>query len=100
MVRTIDLRPWFTANFKGKCASCLLPFEAGESIRRNPQDERQYIGSTCCGDLALDHTRDDDGPDLMMGNRTVVMPRGKTAKDMCPRCFIVPSSNGSCDCDG
>jgi hypothetical protein len=28
------------------------------------------------------------------------MPRGKTARDVCTRCFMVPASNGVCGCEG
>jgi hypothetical protein len=78
----------FPATRSGYCFGCDGPFEAGDSIYY--QD----------GDIWANHWCVTDPSRRMYENSSApVMPRGKTAKDMCMKCFQVPSSNGVCGCE-
>lgn len=110
-------RNYFTARWASKCYSCGEPIE--------PNDKTFFLGGrdsvhgvACCGERADhelvvpmlsnayseafglvpndDFTEQDD----FRLNRRLVMPRGKSASDMCKKCFQIPSSNGVCGCVG
>jgi hypothetical protein len=85
----------FPARFHGLCMPCGEDIQVGESIANHP--DHGYIHEDCWGDA--------DNIPQMPGERRsprdhtpVTMPRGKTAKDRCGRCFIVHAS-GQVDCE-
>lgn len=84
----------FPAQYAGRCALCGDVFEVGGEIFYNESDE--IVGALCCGDP--------DGGDTVRGTEALtapldrVMPRGRTTRDRCGRCFQIPASNGVCGC--
>jgi hypothetical protein len=96
-------RATFKAKWQGLCRNCGLVILAGDDVFYLPGQDR-LIGDECCGNL----TDDDLTPDTALEDglpameqtipRELVMPRGRTVADRCGKCFMVPASNGACDC--
>jgi Fe-S cluster biogenesis protein NfuA len=81
--------PVFTARYPGTCGGCGSEIDAGDTVF---YDGDTLVGDGCC---AGDST-------LSAEARTTiaqVMPRGKSVKDRCSKCFQIPASNGACGCD-
>lgn len=94
----------FPAQYAGTCATCAAAILPGDALFYAPGNEAAS-GVDCCGDkddldLMAVQRHDDggEGGDLTVDAATV-MPRGRTARDACGRCFLVPASNGACGCD-
>lgn len=94
-------RRTFQAKYQGACHACQAMIY--------PDDDVFYvndnlIGMECCGgktdeELTPMVTLEDGMPAMDIEvPRELVMPRGRTARDRCGKCFMVPASNGSCDC--
>lgn len=100
-------RRTFTAAFAGSCTSCAAAILPGDAVFYAAGNEG-VSGADCCGDRAdadlvvthssAEHDTEDDTEDDLTVDIGKVMPRGRTAADACPRCRIIPSSNGACDC--
>lgn len=98
-------RRTFTAAFAGSCTSCAAAILPGDAVFYAAGNEG-VSGVDCCGDRAdadlivthrsADH--DAHADDDLTVDIAKVLPRGRTAVDACPRCRIIPSSNGACDC--
>ena len=84
----------FKAKFTGKCGNCGEPFEVDDEVR---YDRTTLVGTTCC---TIDAPSEGDTFNHSRDPAIRVMPHGKTKRDMCLKCFQIPSSNGSCGCDG
>lgn len=81
----------FPALFDGRCSGCGSPFERGSMVFYSAEEGILLLDSCCGEDVQLPEERRATEPD--------VMPRGKTKKDRCNKCFQVPASNGVCGCD-
>jgi hypothetical protein len=88
--RTIDIPGYYThglpflARFPGTCARCNQGFEVGTSVWYEE-------GELVCCDVTTGDVLDRREP-------IAVMPRGKTARDRCDKCFIVHAS-GQTQCE-
>lgn len=98
-------RKGFPAQFGGDCVSCGDGILPGDRVFYAPGNER-VSGVDCCGDkddadLVVVQVRDDSGEDDESPVEAIarVLPRGRTARDACPKCFQVPANNGTCGCD-
>lgn len=81
----------FEAKFPGRCADCRREFGQGEMVEYDGED--RIVASACCGSTT------EDGQDRERVSAVAeVMPRGRTARDRCSRCFIIPAANGVCGC--
>ena len=85
----------------GHCGSCDRKYKEGEWIWT---DERgRDLAAFCCPEIppefALPGT---EWESPIAQEETValalVLPRGRSAADKCPHCFMIPSSNGACGC--
>jgi hypothetical protein len=83
----------FSATYTGRCGQCGDLFEPGARVSYN--DDDVLVGFYCCGNELDEH----HPADSEVTPRDQVMPRGKTSRDACPRCFQVPASCGACGCD-
>ncbi len=83
----------FAAATAGKCGICATTYHAGEKVTRTEDDLLVVIG--CCGDLLDEESNEATDQSTKL---PPVMPRGKSKKDMCPRCFQIPASSGVCGC--
>lgn len=95
----------FVAKFDSNCASCLAMIRVGDEVFYASGAE-VVSGLACCGDktadeLAAPAERDDLAVDEEPADVVIArtLPRGRTANDMCRKCFIIPASNGTCNCD-
>lgn len=99
-------RRGFIGKYDGTCATCTAPIAAGDEVFQAPGNEG-YSGLQCCGDRGDDElvahqraddnlTVDDEDPADAIAQ---VMPRNRTARDACPKCWIIPAANGACNCD-
>lgn len=77
--------PVWPARYPGTCGNCGQSFDVGDEIRR---DGGTIVGTMCC---TIDGPREPD-------HTPEVMPRGKTARDRCDRCFIVHGT-GQVECE-
>lgn len=82
----------FPAAYAGRCRNCNEVFVPGDEVFY-VRGEDTVTGWDCCGDQDDAETASETTP------AGQVMPRGKTARDACARCFQVPASNGACGCD-
>ncbi len=86
----------FTAKFPGSCARCGTPFDAGADVF--------YVGGDLyASDGCEDITEESIGAefDSFTRGRTpgiAVMPRGKTKRDRCDKCFMIHAS-GQVECE-
>jgi hypothetical protein len=96
-------RRTFLAKYQGLCHGCGLVIYPDDEVFYLPGGDN-VIGNECCGDKSDEdltpQTPLEDGLPAMDMDipRELVMPRGKTARDRCGKCFMIPASNGSCDC--
>lgn len=85
----------FRARYPGRCAACGQGFSEGDLVSYTEDDT--LIGRECCAGTELDE------PELSPASSrsTIIqtMPRNRTIKDRCSRCFQIPSSNNTCGCD-
>jgi hypothetical protein len=89
---------WILASFTGgHCGQCKTPIHEG--------DEIAYLDDTlirreCCAETGM-YLSDTELANANRGrvDRVLVMPRGKTAKDRCPRCFIIHTVGQGDSCD-
>lgn len=84
----------FQAKYKGFCIPCDEDIFPGEWITDHPK--HGYIHEECTDIEAPSQKREKATPDG--SPRVDVLPRGKTAKDRCNRCFMVHST-GQADCE-
>lgn len=98
---------YFAARFSGKCASCQVAFEPNDLIGYDEDDN--IVGLECCGGIPSDEVNtltvepesDGSGFDSFHPGRSPdirVMPTGKTAKDKCPRCWMIHAVGQGDDC--
>lgn len=80
---------WFTLKYDTKCASCKTPLYAG---LQGAYFAGEIIGG-CCEEDPVIRSHESTTP-----KHIPVMPRGKTAKDRCDRCFMVHAS-GQTECE-
>lgn len=89
----------FSAKYHGLCLSCDEDIKPGESIVSHP--DAGFIHEECIEDVGS--VRESNGADFdsfTWGRAPIaVLPRGKTSKDRCGKCFQVPASNGVCGCE-
>lgn len=96
-------RRTFLAKYMGSCSGCGTAIFPDDEVFYLPGGEN-VIGNECCGDKTDEDltpaTSLEDGLPAMEQSipRELVMPRGRKASDRCGTCFMVPASNGSCDC--
>lgn len=96
----------FSARYAGKCGNCGEGFQAGDLVQYADADG-ELCGVDCCGQggsassasLLFDEQREANREDPALA-AVMVLPRGRTARDKCGKCFQVPASNGVCGCDG
>ena len=84
----------FPAAVAGKCGICATTYHAGEKVTR--AEDGLTVAISCCGDL-LNESESDDLTDRST-KLPPVMPRGKSKKDMCSKCFQIPASSEVCGC--
>lgn len=105
------------ATFPGFCGRCERKYAKDDWVFRD--GEGRLVGVNCCateddtrpagdpvplggyvdfGDTswAADTAEEIEGRDFVPLSQ--VMPTGRTKRDMCPRCFQIPSSSGVCGC--
>ena len=78
----------FTARYDGQCDGCGSEIAVGDAVF---YDGGALVGDACCA----------GGSHLSaeaQATITNVMPRGKTAADRCPKCFIIHAS-GQVGCE-
>lgn len=93
----------FTAKWDGKCFKCLAPILIGDRAFFSGMDRTNIFGEDCCGslteaELMMSNKAVDVADDGMTVEPSSVMPRRAHVKDMCRKCFQIPSSNGVCGC--
>lgn len=96
-------RRGFSAQYAGACISCGAAILPGDHLFYAPGNEAPS-GLECCGDkddadLTVVQRRDTEDDADMTVDVAKVMPRGRTARDACGRCFQVPAANDTCGCD-
>lgn len=83
----------FPARYQSLCIPCGEEIKRGEMIVLHP--DAAYVHEECAEDVGK--VVESNGADFDSFNRgrapIAVLPRGKTAKDKCDRCFIVHASN-------
>lgn len=82
----------FAAHFPGRCGKCGEVFDIGTNVFYTTPDDI-LLGWDCCG------ASDEPDAASMVTPPDRVMPRGKTARDACGRCWQIPATNGACGCD-
>lgn len=102
----------FRATYDGACGNCRAPIGKGDPVKYTSEDAgtRLLIGENCCGDVDLElipagtldafgvFASTEDFDDQLSVPAPMVMPRRRTARDMCRTCFQIPASNGVCGC--
>ena len=97
---------WFEAKWPGVCGVCRDSFQAGDWIGylAGPDDDPDVlIARSCCGDgdgMSLNEGSDFDAFNRGRPTGINVLPRGKSGKDACRRCFIIHTVGQGDDCDG
>lgn len=96
-------RSWVAA-YDTSCATCPASISPGDLYFIAPGGSAAS-GMDCCGDrddaeLLVHQRADDSGDEDESAVDTIarVMPRGRTARDACPKCWTVPANNGTCGC--
>lgn len=90
----------FTARYESNCTSCLAVIHIGDAAFYPPGAETPS-GMDCCGEkpdvelLGAAYAAPDVDPDLSV-DLASVLPR--IVRSPCSRCWIIPASNGVCDC--
>lgn len=87
------------AKYNGLCVPCGEDINQGDPITLHP--DAGYVHEDCAEDVGK--VAESNGADFNPRDRgrapgIAVMPRGRTTKDRCDRCFQVPASNGACGC--
>lgn len=85
----------FPARYNGLCIPCGDDIRQGDSIVSHP--EAGYIHEECWDDVsALPSKSEIDQAFSTRPRERSVLPRGKTAKDRCDKCFIIhtPGQDG------
>ena len=85
----------FPAKYNGRCLGCDEGISIGEDVSRVDTDQGRVTVHTT-------HVEDGEMHVEIRESRTTpadTMPRGKTVRDRCDRCFMVPASNGICGCE-
>jgi hypothetical protein len=82
----------FPASYAGRCGNCGENFGPGTQVTYAQPDDL-LIGMECCGEL-----EEPVSAESQVTPADKVMPRGKSARDRCDRCFQIPASNGVCGC--
>lgn len=84
-----DIGPPFQASYPGECYGCGLSFETGATLRY--KDGNVHVDHDCStaseGPVYVTEARSDGRA------RINVMPTGKTARDVCTKCFIIHPDN-------
>lgn len=98
---SILTRKGFPAQYQGDCVSCSAAILPDDKVFYAPGNER-VSGVDCCGDkddadLTVVQARDTEDEGLTV-ELAQVMPRGRSARDACPKCWLVPAANGTCGC--
>lgn len=97
----------FRASYDGACGNCRAPIAKGDPVKYTSEDPdtRLLVGENCCGDVDLElvpvgslFASMEDFDDQLSIPAPMVMPRRRTARDMCRSCFQIPASNGVCGC--
>lgn len=96
-------RKGFPAQYDGACISCGHRILAGDHVFYAPGNE-SVSGLDCCGDrddadLTVVQVRDTEDEAGLTVELAQVMPRGRTARDACPKCWLVPANSGACGCN-
>lgn len=84
----------FKAKYDGRCPSCDEPISIGEDVSMVDSDRGRITVHAQHVEDGEIHVETSARPDPI----TSTMPRGKTVRDRCNRCFQVPASNGVCGC--
>lgn len=87
----------FTTQYTGKCAGCGETFPPGTAARYmpNPSGGVDVIVMDCCEEPAESNGADFDSFNRGRAPGIAVLPRGKTGRDKCNRCFMVHSPGQS-----
>lgn len=85
----------------GRCSRCDTAFAKGDWVFRDGPGTP--VGVNCCAterDLRPTGLGDLLDAEEIEGREWVplaqVLPRGRSKADACPRCFMIPASNGEC----
>lgn len=94
-------RTWVAA-YDTSCATCPARIATGDLYFIAPGGSTAS-GMDCCGDrddadLVVHERADDSSDEGLTVDASQVMPRGRTARDACGRCWQVPANNGACGC--
>lgn len=92
------------ATSAGNCHGCGKRYREGEAVFTDEHGDTK--ADMCCGPapddrhetFELPETRAATWDDEDAVDPKTVMPRGRTASDLCPGCFQIPSSSGACGC--
>jgi hypothetical protein len=78
----------FRARYDGKCANCPTEIAKGDYIGFN--SKRRAICSDCVdeGGSATPKDANEDPEEIVIPTK-LVMPRGRTAADLCTKCFLI-----------
>lgn len=86
----------FVARYAGTCGACFEPIEAGDEVGYSAENV------LTCGECWRDGS-----PAVRVAfpgveapaPEAIPLPRGKSVRDRCPRCFQIPSTSGNCECE-
>jgi hypothetical protein len=86
----------FPAKFRGLCLPCGEDIHVGDFIRSH--NEAGYVHEECFDEVGTDlpfrsESRKEDEPII-----NAALPRGKSAKDRCDKCFMIHAS-GQEECE-
>ena len=84
----------FAAQHPGRCSNCSQAFGSGDRVYFTADDT--LMGAECCDGVEVDESGSSSTSRV---STITVMPRNKTIKDRCSRCFQIPASNNVCGCD-
>lgn len=88
----------FPARYSSRCNPCDEEIKPGEFILMHP--DAGAVHEECFDDVNQPVQSNGAAFDSFNRGRPPipVLPRGKTSKDRCNKCFQVPASNGECGC--
>lgn len=89
----------FPAKYNGLCNPCGEDIKPGEFIIAHP--DAGFIHEECTEYIGKVSQDDAEDPERSIRDRTArpVLPRGKTAKDRCNKCFIIHTVGQGDQCE-
>lgn len=86
------------ARYDGLCGNCREPYSKGDHIVNNGDNGYVPVDCGCLEDMSEPTGGDEVGYRERRRKLADFMPRGKTARDACPKCFIIHAT-GQKECE-